>query len=60
MNAHPGVRIILSTSHIDQATRHGEVIEAGNAAGDPPCLIQGIPQRWSSPALVTFGSGRFA
>ena len=60
MKAHPGVRIILSTSHIDQSTRHGEVIEVGNAGGDPPYPIQHIPQRWSSPGLVTCGSGRFA
>jgi Rv2632c-like/Domain of unknown function (DUF1918) len=40
MKAHPGDRIILAASHIDQATRHGEVIEVGNENGDPPYLIR--------------------
>jgi hypothetical protein len=40
MKAHPGDRIILAASHIDQATRHGEVIEVGGKDGDPPYLIR--------------------
>ena len=42
MKAHQGDRIILAASHIDQATRHGEVIEVRGKDGDPPYLI-----RWS-------------
>lgn len=40
MKAHPGDRIILAASHIDQATRHGEVIEVRGKDGDPPYLIR--------------------
>jgi hypothetical protein len=40
MKAQPGDRIILAASHIDQATRHGEVIEVGGKDGDPPYLIR--------------------
>jgi hypothetical protein len=40
MKAHPGDRIILAASHVDQATRHGEVIEVGGKDGDPPYLIR--------------------
>ena len=40
MKAHPGDRIILAASHIDQPTRHGEVIEVGNENGDPPYLVR--------------------
>jgi len=40
MKAHPGDRIILTASHIDQPTRHGEVIEVGNENGDPPYLVR--------------------
>jgi len=40
MKAHPGDRIILAASHIDQATRHGEVIEVGGKDGAPPYLIR--------------------
>ena len=40
MKAHPGDRIILAASHVDQPTRHGEVIEVGNENGDPPYLVR--------------------
>jgi hypothetical protein len=40
MKAHSGDRIILAASHIDQATRHGEVIEVRGKDGDPPYLIR--------------------
>ena len=40
MKAQPGDRIILAASHLDQPTRHGEVIEVGNENGDPPYLIR--------------------
>jgi hypothetical protein len=40
MKAQPGDRIILAASHLDQPTRHGEVIEVGNENGDPPFLIR--------------------
>jgi hypothetical protein len=42
MKAHPGDHIILAASHVDQATRDGEVLEVRGDDGAPPYLV-----RWS-------------
>jgi len=50
MKAHPGDRIILTASHIDQPTRHGEVIEA-YLAGLERLLANGAVQDGMIPKV---------
>ena len=40
MKAHQGDRIILAASHVDEATRDGEVLEVRGEDGEPPYLVR--------------------
>ena len=40
MKAHPGDRIILAASHVDEPTRDGEVLEVRGEDGQPPYLVR--------------------
>ena len=40
MKAHQGDRIILAASHIEEATRDGEVLEVRGKDGEPPYLVR--------------------
>jgi len=40
MKAHPGDRITLAASHVDEPTRDGEVLEVRGEDGEPPYLVR--------------------